>query len=190
MLLLVPILLAALFTGGCLGTLPHDAAAEQIVRAPAAVLALPLHESDRHWLLRGADGWCGAHEVRLGGDPADPAVATIRAVRFEDSADAQRAFARLTPAYLFRVLRDRMVWAPRPRAFPVAARGDEMQVMDYGVRLPPDIPPEFTLAGQLVALRVGSVVLLVETIGVWPEQLGEALDALVGAATTFGRSDC
>jgi hypothetical protein len=109
-------------------------------------------------------------------------VATIRAARFRDAAAASRAFAQLTSRHLALLLRDRITWAPRPAASPVAPRGDRFRVMEYGVRLPPEVPPWITLTGQLTSVQAGPIVILVESIGVWPGPLGAALDASVAAA--------
>ena len=115
---------AAAVCGGCLGTLRADPAAEATASAAAPELALPEHESQRHWLLRGEPGWCGGHEVRFGGDPEDPAVATVRAVTFRDPGAAARAFDRLTPTYLYSVLRGRMTSLPRPFEYPDQLDGE------------------------------------------------------------------
>ena len=181
---LAPVLLAAaaLLWGGCLGTLRHDPAAEAITLAPHEVLDLPLHERRTYWLLRSQPGWVSAHEVKFGGEEGDPGVATIRAAIFRDADAAGRAFARLTPEYLYLLLRDRMSWAPRPFAYPVPLPGDEVAVTEYGVRLPPELTPHVTLVGQMTAVRAGRVVILVESIGVPPEQLVPAIEALTEAA--------
>ena len=150
--------------------------------APRDVIDLPLHESRPYWLLRSQPGWLSAHEVRYGGDPEDPAVATIRAVRFRDDESAGRAFAHLTPSYLHLLLRDRMTHAPRPFEYPVPLPGDEVAVYEYGVRLPAEIAREVQLSGQMTAVRAGRVVLLIESIGVPPEQLVPTVESLVNAA--------
>ena len=173
---------AALVCGGCLGTLPHDPTAEAIVLAPRDVLRLPLHENHPYWLFRSQPGWMSAHEVRFGGDPKDPAVATIRAALFRDSEAAVRAFARFTPAYLYLLLRDRMTGEPRPFDYPAPLSSDELAVSEYAVRLPPEVARYLTLVGQLTLARAGRVVLLMESIGLSLDQIVTTLDELCRAA--------
>lgn len=177
---------AALLCGGCLGTLRHDPTAEAITLAPRDALDLPLRDSRTYWLLRSQPGWVSAHETKFGGEEDDPGVATIRAVIFRDVAAAAHGFARLTPDYLFLLLRDRMTWRPRPSAYPVLLPGDEVAVTEYGVRLPPELAPHVTLTGQITAVRAGRVVLLIESIGVDPEQLVPAVAELTRAAYGVG----
>ncbi len=179
-----------MLASGCLGRLTQDRVAAHVAYAPRDVLGLPLHESRPYWLLRTEPGWCGSHEVRFGGDPTDPAVATIRTARFATAEAARQAFAQLTSRYLALLLRDRITWAPRPTDFPVSPRGDQFAVMEYGVRLPPEIPPSVTLTGQLTSLRTGHIVILVESIGVWPEPLSAVLDALLAAAAAAPAGRC
>ncbi len=173
---------AAAVCGGCLGTLRADPAAEAVALTPEPELALPRHESHRHWLLRGEPGWCGGHEVRFGGDPEDPAVATVRAVTFRDADAAARAFDRLTPAYLYSVLRGRMTSLPRPFEYPERLDGEEVAVLEYDVRLPVIVSPDASILGQLTVIRAARVVVLIESIGVPPEQLVPAVRELVRAA--------
>ena len=103
-------------------------------------------------------------------------------MRFRDVDSAGRAFAHLTPTYLHRLLRDRMTYAPRPFEYPVPLPGDEVAVNLYGVRLPPEIAREVQLSGQMTAIRAGHVVLLIESIGLPPEQLVPTVESLVNAA--------
>ena len=135
------LLLVALVGPGCLGRLRHDRPTAQLARAPAASLPLPLREMRPHWLLREEPGWVGAHRVRFGGDPTDDDVLVIRAARFRDVATAQTPYARLTPAYCYRVFRHLM----------------------------------------------RAVVLVLESIGIPPEQLVPAVAQLSAAATTLPR---
>jgi hypothetical protein len=180
----------ALLGGGCLGSLRRDPAAEAVTMAPRDVLRLPVHESRPYWLLRAEPGWDSAHEVRFGGDPGDPAVFIVRVVRFHDEGAAIRAFARLTPGYIYLAFRDRMTDPPHPFDYPLPLPGDEVMVTEYSVRLPGDIAREATLIGQMTAIRSGAVVLLIESIGVVPEQFSAAvleLTSAVGRVTNAGR---
>ncbi len=172
-------------TAGCLGTLPRDPAVEQITRAPGDALHLPLREDRRYWLLRSQPGFVSAHEARFGGDPEDSAVLVVRAVRFDDIPLAARAFARLTPEYIHRVLRDRMTGLPRLFTYPTELPGDESTVSLYGVRLPPEWIG-VQIEGQMTTLRAGRVVLLIESIGVMPDRLVPALDDITRAARELG----
>jgi hypothetical protein len=172
--------LAALLCAGCLGTLRRDPAAAAAADAPAASLGLPRRDGRPYWLLRSQSGWESAYEVRFGGDTQDPAMAVVRVVRFRTADAAARAFARLTPDYLYTVYRDRMAGPPRPFDYPAPLPGDEVSVTLYPVLLPPGAGDP--IYGQLTALRAGAAVLLVDSIGVHPPQLVAALEALVRAA--------
>lgn len=180
----------ALVAGGCLGTLAADRAAETLVLVPAEDLNLPLHEHHNHWLLRGEPGWCGTEEARYGGNPEDPAVATVRGVVLRDEDDARRGFARLTPAYLYSLLRGRMNGLPRPMTYPEPLDGDDLAVFEYDVRLPLIYSPEFVLSGQLTAFRAGRTVTLIESIGVPPERLVPAVREIVRAAYRLPPAGC
>ena len=174
----------------CLGTLRSDKAAEAIAAVPEPELGLPVRHSYRHWLLRGESGWCGGQEVRYGGDPEDPAVATLRVVTFRDGDAAARAFDRLTPGYLYGVLRGRMTGVPRPFEYPERLDADEVAVLEYDVRLPLIISPDVTVLGQLTSLRAGRVVVLIESIGVPPEQLVPAVREITRAANRLPATGC
>ncbi len=171
----------ALIAGGCLGTLPNDERASATARAAAHSLNLPLREERPHWLLRRQPGWQAAHLVRFGGGDTDPAVATIRTARFSDAAAAAAAFARLTPAYLHQRFRQRMLGEPWPVAYPEPLAGDAVAVLAYRVQLPP-FAGDRELIGQLTVVRAGATVLLIESIGVPPEQVVAVLEAVTTAA--------
>lgn len=181
--------LIALSGAACLGALPHDAAMERVASAPRQALALPQYESRPYWLLRAQSGWVSGHEIRFGGDPGDGAIAVVRTVRFRDDATAASAWARLTPDYLNLLLRDRVTWAPRPFAYPGQLAGDQVSTLLYGVRLPPEMAATgMELTGQLTAIRTGRVVLLIESIGVTPDRLIPAVEALTRAAGDMGEN--
>jgi hypothetical protein len=175
----------ASLAAGCLGGLRHDTASEAVALAPRQTLALPVRENQPHWLLHGQPGWCGAQEVRYGGAGDDPAVAAVRAARFRDDATATQAFSRLTAQHLYLTLRDRIVGPPRPFDYPQPLAGDEVAVMLYDARLPPSLGPDVSLTGQLTVVRAGRVVLLIESIGVHPEQLVPAVMQLTDAAAAL-----
>jgi hypothetical protein len=183
-------LLLAALAAGCLGTLAADRSAESLALTPSDELALPLHENHSHWLLRGESGWCGAKEARFGGDPADPAVATVRSVVLRDQDAAARGFARLTPGYLYSLLRGRMSAIPRPMAYPEPLDGDDVSVFEYDVRLPLIYSPDFVLIGQLTAVRAGRAVFLIESIGVAQERLVPAVRELVRAGYRLSPNGC
>jgi len=165
----------------CLGALPHDRATRQIVESPGQALELPMYEQRRHWLLRDLPRWCGAAEAHWGGGPGDPAVLTARAVRFRDETAAARALDKLTPEYLAVAFRDRIADGPRPVDYAARLPGDEAKVNEYRVQLPPE-NAELVLFGQYTAVRSGKVVMLTESIGVPPERLVPAFEAMVQAA--------
>lgn len=183
-------LLTAATAAGCLGTLAADPRAERVALAPQAELGLPIREGRRHWLLRSEPGWCGGHEVRYGGDPDDPAIAAVRVVLFRDIDSAVAAFNQLTPTYLYNTLRGRIVDVPRPFDYPEPLAGDAVSVTQYTVRLPLVDAPDATLIGQLTAVRAGSVVILLESIGVDPQQLVPAVRELVRAANRLPAAEC
>ncbi len=175
-------LIAVLALAGCLGGLPDDPQAEAIAIAAREALGLPVRESRPYWLLRSAPGWQGGHEIRFGGDPQDAAIAGVRVARFSDPAHARAAYARLTPAYVYAVARDRMTGDPNSIDYPQPLAGEEHAVYLFGVKLPPDLEGKITLTGQVTVLRAGRTVILVESIGVHPEQLVPAMAEAVAAA--------
>lgn len=179
--------LLAIASTSCLGRIERDRDAEQVALAPREQFGLALHDSRPYWLLRSDPGWKGAHEIRYGGDPEDTAVAVVRAVRFADEAAAQRGFARLSPDYLLTAYRDRMITEPRVTDYPLLLAGDQVVVYAYGVRLPAEIAAEVRIYGQQTAVRAGLIVMLVESIGVIPERLAPAIEALVAAAAALNR---
>jgi hypothetical protein len=183
-------LLVVVLATACLGTLEVDPRAESIALVPQAELDLPLHESRRHWLLRGEPGWCGGHEVRYGGDPADPAVASVRVVVLRDVEAAEHAFNRLTPTYLHNTLRGKILDVPQPFDYPEPLPGDAVSVTEYKVRLPLVDAPDAMLSGQLTAVLAGRVVFLIESIGVHPEHLVPAIRELVRAANRLPPGEC
>ena len=178
---MVLIVTATVF-GGCLGTVRRDQVAEGIALAPRTVIDLPMQESRPYWLLRSQPGWLGAHEAQFGGGADDPGVATVRAARFRDVESATNAFAHLTADYIHLLLRDRVKSTLSPFPYPAPLPGDEAAVMAYDVRLPPEVPPDVTIIGQLTAIRAGRVVLFIESIGIPPQQLVSAIAAATSAA--------
>lgn len=179
-LVLIPAVAVTLLVTGCLGVLPHDARTEAVAAAPREALALPRRNSRPYWLLRSQDGWVSGFEIGYGGEPEDDGVAVVQVARFRDAAAAQRAFQRLTPDYLYLLLRDGMVSPPRPFDYPASLPGDEAAADLYSVRPPPDDPTP--ILGQLTSMRAGAVIVLVNSIGVDPARLVPALAALSDAA--------
>ncbi|MGH2586306.1 MAG: hypothetical protein ACRDJE_15440 [Dehalococcoidia bacterium] len=178
-------LIAATALSACLGGLPHDSATHTVVTAPGEVLDitdLPLHDDRDHWLMRDLPRWCGAAEARWGGNPDDRAVLTARAVRFRDEVAAMRALDKLTPEYLALTFRDRISGGPWPVDYPAALPGDEAKANEYDVRLPPDVAAQLQLTGQQIAVRTGRALILTESIGLSPDELVPAIDAMVRAA--------
>ena len=180
---------AGLLLTGCLGTLPNDPVTRDLVLTPRTVVDLPLHEIHRHWLFRDLPRWCGAAEARFGGDPQDRAVVTVRAAQFRDATAAMRSYERLTPEYLAIAFRDRIAGGPRAIDYPVALPGDA-KVSEYDVRLPAEIATQVHIVGQYIAVRVGRVVLLTESIGLAPEELAPVVETLVAAAQELGDQGC
>lgn len=172
--------------GSCLGGLRHDPEVEAIATAPRGALELPVREDRTYWLLRAEPGWHAAHEVRYGGDPGDPAVFAIRAVQFQDERAAMRAFARLTPAYLLLIYRDRMRREPAPVPYPEPLAGQQAEVYAYAVRLPGAENTDDPLIGQITVIREGAVVIVIESIGVDPDRFVPAVADAVRAAARAG----
>ena len=123
-LLLALTLIAVVASIGCLGTLAADPRAESVAMAPQTEFGLPARDSRRHWLLRGESNWCGGHEVRYGGDPDDGGIASVRVVLFQDVESAVAAFDRLTPNYLYNMLRGRILEQPQPITYEQELAGD------------------------------------------------------------------
>ena len=179
LLWLLPLLV---LSSACLGRLQYDPAVERMTLAPAGVIGLRERENRTYWLLRGAPGWKSAHEVRFGGEPKDDGVATIRAVRFESDVAAQQGFEKLTAAYLYAAFRDRITGEPEPFDYPEPLDGDDVGTWLYLVKLPPDTPPEVVIRGQYTTVRAGTVVYLIESIGVHERSFVPAVRELVRAA--------
>lgn len=155
--------------------------ARAIAESPAQALGLPVRQSGVHWLLREADGWQESYSIVYGGALADPAFAAVRVSWFRSADAAQRAFARLTPAYLYHLWYDRMTELPRYMQYPFPLPGDAAVVLAYGVRLPPELGPG-PLEGQMTVVRAARAVILVDSIGVPPERLVPAITAMARAA--------
>lgn len=172
----------ALILAGSVCTPARDApTARAIAESPASALGLPIRQSATHWLLREAGGWQESYSIVYGGAPADPAFAAVRVGWFRSADAAQRAFTRLTPAYLYRLWYDRMVEPPREAVYPLPLPGDSVVVLSYGVRLPPEAGPA-QLEGQITLVRAARAVIVVDSIGVPPERLAPAITAMTRAA--------
>ncbi len=188
--LLFILLLTAVLGTACLGTLAADPRAESVAMAPQSEFGLPARDNRRHWLLRGESGWCGGHEVRYGGDPDDGGIASVRVVLFQEIEAAVAAFNRLTPNYLYNMLRGRILDEPQPIDYEQELAGDAVAVHQYEVRLPLVDAPDATLIGLLTAVRSGRSVILVESIGVQPDHLVPAVRELVRAANRLPDTEC
>jgi hypothetical protein len=190
MLRLILLALAALapsfLSTGCLGTLHHSRDAEEISGAAADVLPTPLRETRPHWFLRQEAGWLGAHRTRFGGEGDDEGFTIVRVALFTDAAAASAALARITPQYMHALWHSRMALLPQPVSFPVAISGDEVSVAEYPLRLSPGEERTEELIVQVVSLRAGRAVLVVESIGVPREGLAPVVDRLVRAAHRAG----
>jgi hypothetical protein len=175
----------ALLLAGCLGTLHHDDASEQVALAPRESFSLIERGNGVYWLLRGLDGWRGSHEVKFGGGPSDPASATVRVVRFRDITTAGAGFDRLTPAYLLAAYRDQMTGMPTAFRFPGALAGDRTATWRYAPK-PLGMAAGAYIEGQYTAIQAGVFVILIDSVGVAPDRLAPAVTALVGAARGLG----
>ncbi len=175
-----------LMGGGCLGTLRHDPATQALALTAGTPLDLPLRESRPYWLLRSQPGWISAFEAGFGGEPGDGGIAVVRTVLFRDVSAARRAFGRLTPEYLFLLLGDHMQRRPEPWPYPADLPGDEVTTATYDTLVSPGEKEPIHITGQLVAVRSGRVVVLIDSVGVQPEQLISTLDTLSRAARGMG----
>jgi hypothetical protein len=155
--------------------------AEAVALAPASTLNLPVRDSRPYWLLRRQPGWVGAHKVIFGGAASDRGRTIIRVARFRDEASAKLAAARLTPTYMQRLWPAEMQTAPQPVAFPVPLPDDTVLVTEYGLRLPPREAPPETVLVQLIVLRVGRIVIVIDSVGVPRAELAPVAEALVRA---------
>jgi hypothetical protein len=159
----------------CLGRLDHDQVAQQIAEAAGTELDLSLQRSHPYWLLRSQPGWVGSHELELGGGPTDTGYAAIRTARFHDANAAVRAYARLTPDYIYLLYRKHMNTVVYPFDYPIPLPGDMADVVLYEVRPPSGVVPDVEINGQIITILVGKTVLLIESINVPPEQLVPAI---------------
>lgn len=178
---------AALHQGGCLGVLTEDRVAARIAMAAAPALPMPSRDSRPHWLLRQAPGWQGAHRTSYGG-AAGEALTVVRVARFRDIGTAQTAFVHLTADAAYRLWGQRMAAAPAVVRYPFAIPGDAVQTMEYRPRLAPDAPDQGFIV-QLIVLRTGATVIVLESIGVPRDQLPSVAAALVAAARSPDRRD-
>jgi len=185
---LLPAALASvLFTLGCLGTLHSNGDAERIAGAAEGAIPLPLRETRPHWFLRQETGWVGAHRMRFGGEGDDEGFAFVRVALFTDPASATSALARITPEYMRSLWEDRVGALPRLVAFPVTIPGDEVMIAEYPLRASPvGDDPDMELIVQVIALRVGRVIVVIESIGTPRESLAPVAASLVAAARAFG----
>lgn len=173
----------ALLRAGGLTVLPHDREAARIAEAATLALPVPHRTSRPYWLLRQQPGWLGAHRTDFGGATEDGAVMVIQVARFTDTAAAQAAFAQLTPEYLYQLWRGRMTERPALVSDPVALVGDETMTTEYRPRpSPQEAGPPVPLVVQLILLRTGPTVIVIESLGVPRDHLPPLAAALVSAA--------
>jgi hypothetical protein len=183
-------IIVAVVSAGCLGGPPHDRRAAAVVLAPQAILEAEGVTHRPYWLLYDQPGWCSAHEANY--DWATAAMA-VRLARFRDPAVAHAAFARLTPAYIYGLYRERMAGIPEPVAEPPALAGDEVAMTVYGAPLPAHVrrTTGFTeLPVLMTRVRRGRAVVLLESLGVAPETVARTVQALVSATDHEGPTDC
>lgn len=177
------LLLAALVAAGCLGTLRRHADAASLAGAPEELLDVPARVDRPSWLLRRKPGWEGAHEVEYGGTNADHARTVIQTVVFVDTATAAEAFARLTPEYLRRLRGERMDALPRAVTPSVPLVADEIAVTEYPLKMAPDDPDAGKeMIVQLITLRAGRVVIVIDSIGYGYKELAPVVAELARAA--------
>jgi hypothetical protein len=175
----------ALLTAGCLDALERDRVVAGIAEAAAPALPVPLRKSRPYWFLRQEPGWVSAHQAEFGGSADDQALAVIRVARFADIATAQDAFARITPAYLYRLWHSQMIAAPTIVAYPLNVAGVEVETFEYRPRRSPgEIEP--TLTVELIIVRSDRMVIAVESLGVPRDKLRSIVAPLVAAVRDAG----
>jgi hypothetical protein len=190
LLTLVCVLGLAPLVGACAEGIEDDAIAATVAQAPLEALQRPPREDRRHWLLLGAEGWCGSHLTRFGGEAEDPGVAVVRVARFDSSESAARAFAQIDPAYFYRIFRAKMVRPPQYIFYPTPLPGDRSFVIAYDARLPFELPPGQSIEGQLITVQSGPFIAVIENIGVPSEQIIPAVGQIVQAAEQRAGSGC
>jgi hypothetical protein len=176
---LAVLLVLAVLLAGCLDVLADDQETERIAGAAESALPIPLRSSERHWFLRQQPGSVGAHLATYGGD-AGEALATVRVARFHDIATARAGFVWMSPEHAYRLWGSRMAAPPRPARYQFTIPGDEVRTLEYRPPLPPGDPNQ-GLVVQLITLRAGKFVIVIESIGVSREQLSAVAAALVRA---------
>ena len=174
-----------LLSAGCLGPGRRDSPAEAIALSAHDALELPVRQRRAHWLLREASGWTDTRLVAYGGDADDPGTALVYAACFRSAGAAERAHARLTASYLHGLWHERMTGEPHPAEYPEPLPGDQVAVLAYPARLPPEWR-DSEIFGQLTAVQAGRVVFLIDSIGVTPDRFVPAVAALVHAARQPG----
>ncbi len=178
--------LLALLAGGCLGTLRQHPDAASLARAPEDLLDVPNRVDRPSWLLRRKPGWVGAHEVEYGGTASDHARTVIQAVVFVDTATAAEAYARLTPEYLRRLRGERMDALPKTAAPSVPIPADEIAITEYPLKMAPEDPDAGKeMIVQLITLRAGRTVVVIDSIGYSYEDLAPAVAELVRAGRSL-----
>ena len=176
---LAVLLVFAILLAGCLDVLADDQETERIAGAAESALPIPLRSSERHWFLRQQPGFIGAHLATYGG-AAGEALTTVRVARFRDIADARAGFAWMTPEHAYRLWGHRMAAPPRTVRYQFTFPGDEVRTLEYRPPPPPG-DPNLELVVQLIGLRAGKFVIVIESIGVPREQLPAVATALVRA---------
>jgi len=176
---LAVLLVLAMLLAGCLDVLADDQETERIAGAAEPALPMPLRSSERHWFLRQQPGFVGAHLATYGGN-AGEALTTVRVARFHDIATARAGFAWITPEHAYRLWGSRMAAPPRTARYPFTFPGDEVRTLEYRPPLPAGDPDQ-GLVVQLISLRAGKFVIVIESIGVPQEQLPAVAAALVRA---------
>ena len=170
-----------LLSAGCLAPGRRDSPAAAIALSARDALELPVRQQRAHWLLREASGWTDTRLVAYGGDTNDPGTALVYAAYFRSADAAARARARLTASYLHGLWHERMTGEPQPADYPEPLPGDQVAVLAYPARLPPEWRGS-EMFGQLTAVRAGRVVFLIDSVGVTPDRFVPAVTALVDAA--------
>ncbi len=172
-----------LFTNGCLGTLVEDRSADLIAGAAQSVLDMPIRASRPYWLLRQQPNWISTQQIDFGGAALDRGRTSVYVVRFRTTPAAVAAFQRLTPDYFYRLWAERMREAPRPMTDPPLPPVEQALSLEYRPPLPRNESDTADDAvAQLIALRSGAIVLVIDSIGVDRQHLASAATELIKAA--------
>jgi hypothetical protein len=117
----------------------------------------------------------------------------LRLARFRDTDAASRTATRLTPGALEQYVNDRMVMPPSPIVPPLPMPEEVELTLEYGKGIAPTRDGASSLHAlpvSLVLLKAGSLVALIESIGLSPERQQRLVADVVRAAKQLPPRGC